>query len=238
MSLRRSNVSDLGVLAEDETFRLESLKLSAHESSGVLSCDGDVVVLILSGEGTVATSDRKFDLSDSSQFHVNAGNRFELNTGNQELRYLLATCPAGELSSNKEHDPKIKPGGVTLLTTSRYDRFPDSGLVRGGMFFLDEGKTASYHSHDSAAEVFVFLKGQCRAKVDGVSEEFGPGEVLYVPAEEKHELKNIGNSLLEVWLTVTPNVSPSHTFYEEQAVGTWVRVTPRVDGLKSRPPSR
>lgn len=238
MSLRRSNVSDLGVLAEDETFRLESFKLSANGSSGVTSCDGDVVVLVLDGEGTVTTSDRKFELTNASQFHVNAGNRFELNAGNQELRYVLATCPAGELRSNNEHDRKIRPGGVTLLTTSRYDRFPDSGLVRGGMFYLDEGKTASYHSHDSAAEVFVFLKGQCRAKVDGVSEEFGPGEVLYVPAEEKHELKNIGNSLLEVWLTVTPNVSPSHTFYDKQAEGTWMRVTPRIDGLGSRPPSR
>jgi len=32
MSLHRSNVSDLGVLAEDETFRLESLKLPVNES--------------------------------------------------------------------------------------------------------------------------------------------------------------------------------------------------------------
>lgn len=237
MSLHRSNVSDLGVLAEDETFRLESLKLPVNESSGIVSSDGDVVVLILSGEGSVTTSDRKFDLTDNSQFNVPASKRFELHAGAQDLHYLLATCPAGELRSNQEHDRKITPGGVTMLTTSRYDRFPDSGFVRGGMFYLDECRTASYHSHDSAAEVFVFLKGQCRAKVDGVSEDFGPREVLYVPAEEKHELKNIGNSLLEVWLTVTPNVSPSHTFYEEQADGTWVRVTPRVDGQESRPPS-
>ncbi|MGB1748842.1 MAG: cupin domain-containing protein [Dehalococcoidia bacterium] len=216
MSLHRSNVSDLGVLAEDETFRLESLKLPVNESSGIVSSDGDVVVLILSGEGSVTTSDRKFDLTDTSQFHVPASKRFELHAGAQDLHYLLATCPAGELRSNQEHD---------------------SGFVRGGMFYLDECRTASYHSHDSAAEVFVFLKGQCRAKVDGVSEDIGPREVLHVPAEEKHELKNIGNSLLEVWLTVTPNVSPSRMFYEEQADVTWVRVTPRVDGQESRPPS-
>jgi quercetin dioxygenase-like cupin family protein len=105
------------------------------------------------------------------------------------------------------------------------------------MFYLDEGMVAAYHSHDAAAEVFVFLKGECDAKVDGKTERFTAGEVLYVPAEQKHELANAGEGRLEVWLTVTPNVTPSHTFYNEESDGTWVRTTPRLDGLSSLPPS-
>ncbi len=80
------------------------------------------------------------------------------------------------------------------------------------MFFLDEGKVAAYLSHDAAAEVFVFFKGECEAKVQGLSERFSPDDVLYVPAEQKHELANIGDGRLEVWLTVTPNITPSHIF--------------------------
>ncbi|MDP6667644.1 MAG: hypothetical protein QF357_09645, partial [Dehalococcoidia bacterium] len=72
----------------------------------------------------------------------------------------------------------------------------------------------------------------------GLSERFSPGEVLYVPAEQKHELANVGEGRLEVWLTVTPNVTPTHTFYEERADGTWERITPRLDGRDSLPPSR
>lgn len=106
------------------------------------------------------------------------------------------------------------------------------------MFFLDERKVAAYHSHDAAAEVFVFLKGECEAKVQGLSERFSPDDVLYVPAEQKHELANIGNGRLEVWLTVTPNITPSHIFYEKLANGTWNRITPRLDGQESLPPSR
>ena len=75
------------------------------------------------------------------------------------------------------------------------------------------------------------------AKVDGITERFSAGEVLYVPAEQKHELANAGEGRLEVWLTVTPNVTPSHTFYEEQPDGTWARTTPRLDGRESLPPS-
>ena len=90
---------------------------------------------------------------------------------------------------------------------------------------------------DAAAEVFVFLNGECDAKVDGVVERYSAGEVLYVPAEQKHELANVGKGRLEVWLTVTPNVTPSHTFYEEQPDGTWLRTTPRLDGLETPAPS-
>jgi quercetin dioxygenase-like cupin family protein len=160
-----------------------------------------------------------------------------MSSNDSGVVYLVASCPGAPLEPSDSHDPKIVSGGVTVLRTDRYDRFPDSGLVRGGMFYLDEGKVATYHSHDAAAEVFVFLKGECDAKIEGQTERFTEGEVLYVPAEEKHELANIGKGRLEVWLTVTPNITPSHTFYEEQQDGTWERTTPRLDGLESRPPS-
>jgi len=76
---------------------------------------------------------------------------------------------------------------VTVFRTDRYDRFPDSGLVRGGMFYLDGNKVATCHSRYATSEVFVFLTGVCDAKVDGMTERFVVDEILYVPAEEKHE---------------------------------------------------
>ncbi|MDA1279765.1 MAG: cupin domain-containing protein [Chloroflexi bacterium] len=234
--MRRSTVQDTGVLASDETFQLESLRLKANRSSGIIASSSDVVLLIVSGPGRVSTADRVHELSASNHAYINAGIGFEITAGTEEMIYLMATCPGGNLETRQTHDFQGRTGGVTILRTDRYDHFPDSGLVRGGMFFLDEEKFATYHSHDAAAEVFVFLKGECDAKVEGVKERFSPGDVLYVPAEEKHELANGGEGRLEVWLTVTPNVTPSHTFYAEQSDGTWLRVTHRLDGRKSRPP--
>ncbi len=235
--MNRSSTHDLGVLASDDTFSLESMRLPVGSSTGLVSCESDLVLLFNSGDIQIKTGDRNHNVSASAQAYINAGVTFEIIAGNSDVSYLSASCPSAPLKSSLEHDSKIVTGGVTVLRTDRYDRFPDSGLVRGGMFYLDEDKVATYHSHDAAAEVFVFLKGECDAKVDGVTERFSAGEVLYVPAEEKHELINVGEGRLEVWLTVTPNVTPSHTFYEEQPDGKWERTTPRLDGFSSRPPT-
>jgi quercetin dioxygenase-like cupin family protein len=236
--MNRSSIHDLGVLESDETFSLESNRQQANSSNGVQYCESDLVLLFTEGEAQIKTGDRVHAAQASGQAYINANVRFEIITGDSDFSYVSASCPASPILGTPKHDPKAVTGGVTILRTDRYDRFPDSGLVRGGMFYLDEGKIATYHSHDAAAEVFVFLKGECDAKVDGITERYSAGEVLYVPAEEKHELANAGEGRLEVWLTVTPNVTPSHTFYDERADGTWERVTPRLDGQESRPASR
>ena len=237
-SVFRGQHQSVGVLASDETFRLESKRLSAGRSTGVLASRSDVVLLFFKGDLRLSTSDRTREVKTPAQAYVNSGVAFEMIAGQTDVSYLVATCPASALDPVADHDPMAQTGGVTLLRTDRYDRFPDSGLVRGGMFYLDEGSVASYHSHDASAEVFVFLKGECEVKVDGLSESFSAGDVLYVPAEQKHELANVGKGRLEVWLTVTPNVNPSHTYYEVHDDGTWKRVTPRLDGRESPPPSR
>ena len=236
--MHRSTLRDTGVLASDETFLLESGRLASAQSTGTVVSRSDVVLLFFRGDLTLSTADRVHKVTAPAHAYVNAGIVFEITAGRDDVSYLIATCPASGLEVVKGHDPRAQTGGVTILRTDRYDRFPDSGSVRGGMLFLDEGKTAAYHSHDAAAEVFVFMKGECEAKVDGLSERFAPSDVLYVPAEQKHELANVGDVRLEVWLLVTPNVTPTHTFYEEQTNGTWERVTPRLDGRESFPPSR
>jgi hypothetical protein len=97
---------------------------------------------------------------------------FELIAGESSNFYLLASCPANQLKDSFEHDPKIVTGGFTIFKTDRYDRFPDSGLVQGGMFYLEEGKIATYHSDYVAVEVFMSLKKFYDAKIDGCSERF------------------------------------------------------------------
>jgi mannose-6-phosphate isomerase-like protein (cupin superfamily) len=228
------------VIASDETVHMERRSLAAGKSAPLARYrKSDVALLFLSGKGELRTADRVHRFDGVRHAHIAAGATFELsNTGDAPLEYISAVCPPAEPECPSRHDAKARPGGVTLLSTSQYDRFPDSGLVRGGMFFLDPGKVASYHSHDAAAEIFVFLRSLCDAKVEGETQRFHPGEALYVPAEQKHTLANVGDERLEVWLTVTPNVTPTHTFYEEQQDGAWKRVTPRLDGRKSRPPSR
>lgn len=238
--MQRLGLDKPGLLVEDDTLRMDLCELPAGESTPLVRHpSADVALLFMRGEGEVRTADRAHAFKSVQHAFVSAGAAYEIvNTGGESLRYISAICPGSEAVSVDRHDDKARPGGVTLMSIEQYDRFPDTGLVRGGMYFLEPGRESAYHSHDAAAEVFVFLRSDCDATVEGETERFVPGEALYVPAEDKHKLANAGSEKLVVWLTVTPNVEPSHTFYEEQADGTWKRTTPRVDGLPVRPPSR
>ena len=238
--LLRSDLAPGSVIASDDTIHMVRKTLAAGQSAPLERYrHSDVAMLFLSGEGELRTADRVHSFSGPRHAHIAAGATFELrNTGGAPLEYIASVCPPSQPEHPSRHDRKARPGGVTLLSTSQYDRFPDTGLVRGGMFFLEPGKVSAYHSHDAAAEIFVFLRSTCDTKVEGETERFRPGEALYVPEEQKHSLANVGDERLEVWLTVTPNVTPTHTFYDEQPDGTWKRVTPRLDGRQSRPPSR
>lgn len=239
MKLRRSAITPGTVIASDATLHMECKSLSAGASAGIRRFPGsDAALLFLKGKGELRVADRIHRFESIRHAHVSAGAAFELvNAGAEPLEYVETICAPGQAETVTSHDAKAGPGGATLLSIEQYDRFPDSGLIRGGMFFLEPGKIASYHSHDAAAEVFIFLRSSCDARVQGVTERFEPGEALYVPAEEKHSLENVGDERLVVWLTVTPNVTPTHTFYEELPGGKWKRVTPRLDGRESWPPS-
>jgi mannose-6-phosphate isomerase-like protein (cupin superfamily) len=83
-------------------------------------------------------------------------------------------------------------------------------------------------SQDESTKIFVFLRGVCDLEVGDETRRFSPGEVAVIPLEVTHSLRNPGAEKLAIWVTVTPNTSPSHTRYEQLAEGTWRRITPRA----------
>jgi mannose-6-phosphate isomerase-like protein (cupin superfamily) len=96
--------------------------------------------------------------------------------------------------------------------------------MRGGAHRWPPGWKAELHSHDGADEVFAFLQGSCAITVEGEQRVVGAGEFVFVPAEAKHTLENIGDDDLIVFLVVAPNHHPTHTFYDAQGQ----RTTPRA----------
>ena len=226
-------------LARDETIRMDGIELAPGESTGPRRHpESDLAVLFYDGRGEIQAADRTRAFVGPRHAFVPAGAIFEIRcTGDSPLRMAYALCPDGPTEQAAEHAPKAGSGGATLLGISQLDRFPDSGLVRGGMFFLDPGEESQYHSHDGAPEVFVFLQGACDCTTENETVRVGPGEVVYVAPEMKHRLANVGADRLVVWLTVTPNVTPSHTFYDQQPDGSWLRKTPRLDGKPVLPPT-
>jgi quercetin dioxygenase-like cupin family protein len=233
------NLTTGTTLASDDTIQMDVVEIARGETTGLRRHpESDMVALFIDGRGEVQTADRVYPFIGPRHVHVAAGSTYEIrNTGASPIKMVYALCPNGITEQLSEHAHTASPGGATLLGITQFDRFPDSGLVRGGMFFLEPGEEASYHSHDGAPEIFVFLSGICDVTTEGQNVRVGLGDVVHVAPEMKHQLGNAGTERLVVWLTVTPNVTPSHTFYNPQPDGTWLRTTPRLDGKTSLPPS-
>lgn len=98
--------------------------------------------------------------------------------------------------------------------------------MRGGAHRWPPGWVAQLHSHDGADEVFAFLQGTCEIDVDGESRIVRAGEFVFVPAEARHTLRNVGDDDLVVFLVVAPHREPTHTFYDGASRPT----TPRREG--------
>ncbi len=216
--------------AQDQTLRLEEREIAPGSGTGTLRHPlSDIAVLFYEGTGEARTADRVYPIAAPCHAHVRAGTAYEFrNTGTALMRCVIAICPAGPTEAGVRHDAPAGPGGVTMLRTDVYGRIPDSGLVRGGMYFQESGTTVPRLSQDASTKVFVPLHGLLDLTVGDETRRIGVGDVVVIPQEVTHALSNPGPEKLAMWVTVTPNVSPSHTRYEQLPDGSWRRITPRA----------
>jgi mannose-6-phosphate isomerase-like protein (cupin superfamily) len=111
-----------------------------------------------------------------------------------------------------------------------------NSYLRAGYSRWQPGQACEVHSHQEAAEVFVFLAGQCEMTVEGETRVVGAGCTVYVGPDEKHILKAVGEQPLEMFMAVMPNHAPSHTFYRDDGTPVdWNRPAPGSPEAAARP---
>ena len=94
--------------------------------------------------------------------------------------------------------------------------------VRGAVLTFAPGFAADKHFHQDADELFWFFQGTARV-VTPDGEVIAPaGTIVYSPAGEWHIIANAEDRPLLMFLTVTPNLAPSHTFFRPDGT-TYVR---------------
>jgi len=79
--MERLSLSDSGVLASDETFRLESRRLGAGLSTGSAFSKSDVVLLFFDGDLKLSTADRVRAVTAPAHAYVNQGTSFDIAAG-------------------------------------------------------------------------------------------------------------------------------------------------------------
>jgi quercetin dioxygenase-like cupin family protein len=87
--------------------------------------------------------------------------------------------------------------------------------IRSRFLKMEPGYTAPRHSHDLGHEVFLILSGQAEFEIDGERAVLGPGQMCFARAGQMHQVKVIGDQPMTMYLSVTPHLEPTHTFWDD-----------------------
>jgi mannose-6-phosphate isomerase-like protein (cupin superfamily) len=98
--------------------------------------------------------------------------------------------------------------------------------IRSRFLRMEPGEVGPRHSHDLGQEVFLILEGECEFEIEGESAVLGPGQMCFAAANQMHQVRTIGDQPMTMYLSVTPHIEPTHTFWDEQGE----KLPPRYGG--------
>ncbi len=85
--------------------------------------------------------------------------------------------------------------------------------IRSRFRVVELGPVPQVHSHDLGGETFVVMQGQIEFTVGGERVVAQQGQAIYVPPRTTHAVRAIGDQPGVIYLSVSPHVEPTHTFY-------------------------
>ena len=77
------------------------------------------------------------------------------------------------------------------------------------------GQFNAGHTHDLGHEIFLILQGRAEFEIDGERAVLGPGELCIALTDQYHTVRNVGADEVVMFLSVTPHVQPTHTFWND-----------------------
>lgn len=89
--------------------------------------------------------------------------------------------------------------------------------IRSRFLRMEPGTAAQGHTHDLGQEIFLILSGRCEFTIDGETEELGPGQMCIALIDQMHQVRVIGDEPMIMYLSVTPHVQPTHTYWDDQS---------------------
>ncbi len=87
--------------------------------------------------------------------------------------------------------------------------------IRSRFLRFEPGTVAQRHTHDLGHEIFLILSGRCEFEIDGEKAELGPGQLCIALTDQQHSVRVLGDEPMTMYLSVTPHIQPTHTFWNE-----------------------
>ena len=75
----------------------------------------------------------------------------------------------------------------------------------------------------------MILEGQAEFVIEGHSEVLGPGQLCFADRDEIHIVRCVGDAPMTMYLSVTPHIDPTHTWWDENGA----KLPPRYGGSSS-----
>lgn len=118
-----------------------------------------------------------------------------------------------------------------------------SPQIRSRFRRVELGPVPQVHSHDLGGETFLVMEGQIEFTVAGESVVCQPGQAIYVPPRTTHAVRAVGDQTGVIYLSVSPHVEPTHTFYSSDGeqlpprYGVWRAAGGRDEEAVEAPPA-
>ena len=85
--------------------------------------------------------------------------------------------------------------------------------IRSRFRRVELGPVPEVHSHDLGGETFVVMEGQIEFTVADEHVVCQQGQAIFVPPRTTHAVRAVGEQTGVIYLSVSPHVEPTHTFY-------------------------
>ena len=85
--------------------------------------------------------------------------------------------------------------------------------IRSRFLKMEVGQFNQSHTHDLGQEIFLVLQGQAEFDIEGHKEVLGPGQMCIALTDEAHTVRNVGDDEVIMYLSVTPHILPTHTYW-------------------------
>lgn len=191
---------------------------SAHSHASARTTSiAEVVLCVLEGELSVdavegAGEESRSALGEMEGVQIPAGWAWRGRAG-------AAGCKVLRVES---FHPHFRPEQALMPALDRPHRFAVADgqmlvytdYIRGGVLNFPPGFAADKHFHQDADELFWFFQGQCRVETPEGVVLAPAGTIIYTVPGEWHIIENAGSEPLLMFVTVTPNIVPSHTFLD------------------------
>ena len=92
--------------------------------------------------------------------------------------------------------------------------------IRSRFLKMEVGQFNRSHTHDLGHEIFLILQGQAKFDIEGHTEVLGPGQMCIALTDEAHTVRNVGEDEVIMYLSVTPHIHPTHTYWTEDGKKT------------------